>query len=75
MATPSYTAVLKHYASKPVDVQKYFGWLPFLVRNCNWDVCIAYQFIRVETAYIRTLYGGVVKLYGADAQVAEAVIY
>jgi hypothetical protein len=75
MAIPSYKAVLKHYASVPADVQKYFSQLPPLIQNFNWDVCIAYQFIGVETAQNRILYGGVVKLHRADAYVADSMLY
>jgi hypothetical protein len=75
MAIPSYKAVLKRYASVPTDVQKYFSQLPPLIQDCDWDVCIAYQFIHVETAQNRTLYGGVVKLHRADASVADSMLY
>ena len=75
MAIPSYKSVLKHYASVPADVQKYFGHLPSLIQSYDWDVCIAYQFIRVEFAQNRTLYGGVVKLHRAEANVADSMLY
>ncbi len=75
MAIPSYKAVLKHYTSVPKDVQKYFDQLPSLIQNYDWDVCIAYQFIGVEAAQNRTLYGGVVKLHRADASVADSMLY
>jgi len=75
MAIPSYKAVLKHYASTPGDVQNYFKDLPLLIQDYDWDVCIAYQFIRVETAQNRTLYGGVVKLHGADPDIADSMLY
>jgi hypothetical protein len=75
MAIPSCKAVLKHYASVPGDVQKFFGHLPSLIENYGWEVCIAYQFIRVETAQNRTLYGGVVRLHRANAKVTESMLY
>jgi hypothetical protein len=75
MPVPSYKAVLKHYANAPDDVQRYFSQLPSLIEHYGWDVCIAYQFIRVETAQNRTLYGGVVKLHRADGEVAESMLY
>ncbi|MFZ2643638.1 MAG: hypothetical protein WA117_21785, partial [Verrucomicrobiia bacterium] len=75
MAIPSYKAVLKHYASVPADVQKYFGQLPSLIQSYDWNVCIAYQFICVETAQNRTLYGGVVKLHRAEASIADSMLY
>lgn len=75
MAISSYKAVLKHYKSVPKDVQHYFAYLPSLIENYNWDVCIAYQFICVETAQNRTLYGGVVKLHLADGSVADSMLF
>jgi hypothetical protein len=74
MAIPSCKAVLKHYTSVPADVQKYFEQLPSLIQRNKLDVCIAYQFIRVETAQNRTLYGGVVKLHQAHGSVASSMV-
>ncbi len=75
MPVPSYKAALRHYASVPEDVQKYFAHLPSLIENYDWDVAIAYQFIRVETAQNRAIYGGVVKLHGAESTVADSMLY
>jgi hypothetical protein len=75
MAIPSYKAVLKHYASLPADVQQFFVPLPSLIESYDWDVCIALQFIRVETAQNRTIYGGVVKLHRANAEIADSMLY
>lgn len=75
MAIPSYIAVLKHYNTAPEDVKQYLVYLPLLVEKCDWDVCIAYQFIRIETAQNRTIYCGVVKLHHAHPQVAGGVMY
>lgn len=75
MAIPSYKSVLKHYLAAPEDVKRYLGYLPFLIEHCDWDVCIAYQFIRVETAQNRILYCGVVKLHRAHGEVAGSVLY
>jgi hypothetical protein len=49
--------------------------LPSLIENYDWDVAIAYQFIRVETAQNRTIYGGVVKLHRAEASIADSMLY
>ena len=71
MAVPSTIAVLKHIAAAPVEVQMYFEHLPALVKDFPWEVAIAYQFVRVERAQNRALYGGVVKLHRAHGEVAE----
>jgi hypothetical protein len=75
MAIPSYKAVLKHFETQPDDVQQYFSSLPYLIEHGDWYVCIAYQFIRVETAQNRSLYCGVVKLHRAHPEVAGSVLY
>ena len=74
MAIPSIKAVLKHFESAPDEVRNYFFHLPTLIKNYPWEVVIAYQFIRVEQAQNRTLYGGVVKLHRAHGELASAVI-
>jgi hypothetical protein len=75
MAVPSYKAVLKHYTRCGQEVQGFFPYLPRLsVPPLPWEVGIAYQFIRVETGQNRAIYGGVVKLHRADANIAESML-
>ncbi|HEV2112738.1 MAG TPA: hypothetical protein VGR50_01240 [Terriglobales bacterium] len=74
MPVPSYKAVLKRYDASPAHIQKYFEHLPRLIREFDWDVCIAYQFIRLETAQNRALYGGVVKMHRANSEVSSSVL-
>ena len=56
MATPSCKAVVEALASSRTDVQDIRALARHSIRNYDWEVCIAYQFIRVETAQNRTLY-------------------
>jgi len=74
MSIPSYKAVIKRYSSAPSEVRDYFTYLPALVQDYPYDVCLAYMFIRVERAQNMALYCGVVKLHAADATVASSVI-
>jgi hypothetical protein len=74
MAVASYKAVLKHFQRAPEDVRQYFQALPFLTQNCGWDVCVAYQFIRLETAQNRALYCGLVKLHRAEPNVTDSFL-
>ena len=76
MSVPNYKAVLKHYNACPVEVKGFFCHLPKLVvPDLLWEVSIAYQFVRVETGQNRAVYGGVVKLHSADAEVADSMLY
>jgi hypothetical protein len=68
---PSTIAVKKHIEAAPDEVKKYFEHLPKLIDVFPWEVAIAYQFVRVERAQNRALYGGVVKLHRAHGEVAE----
>jgi hypothetical protein len=75
MPVPSYKAVLKHYAGCSEEVRRFFPHLPqLIVPELPWEVGIAYQFIRVETGQNRAIYGGVVKLHRADAQIANSML-
>lgn len=60
----------------PKDIQDYFLHLPSLLNsNLPWDVIIAYQFIQVEKAQNRTIYGGVVKIHRAHKEVVGSMLY
>jgi len=74
MSIPSVIAVIKHIKKSPQEIQDYFAHLPSLIPNYPWEVAIAYQFIRVERAQNRALYGGVVKLHRADGEVAGSML-
>ena len=74
MSIASYKAVLNHFAAAPVEVRQYFVHLPELVKQFPWEVSVAYQFVLVERAQNRALYGGAAKLHRAHADVAYSVI-
>jgi len=74
VAAPSYKAVLAAHAAAPPSVQAYFDSLPWLVRNHDWEVALAYMFIRLERAHNMTLYCGAVKVHRANCTVARNVI-
>jgi hypothetical protein len=75
MSTPSYKAVLKSYDSRSTNVQGYFSQLPLLLKgNFSYEVCLAYIFLRLETAQNRALYCGVVKIHRADSAIADKAI-
>ncbi len=75
MSVPSYKAVLRHYEASPVEVRDFFYHLPKLVAEFPWEVSIAYLFVQVELGQNRAIYGGVVRLHGADAEVAGSMLY
>lgn len=55
-------------------MQKYFEHLPKLIDDFPHDVCLAYLFLRLEQAYNRALYCGIVKLHQADGELTSQVI-
>ena len=71
---PSTKSVLKHFDSASEEIKRYFQHLPAIVTSFPWEVAIAYQFIRVEQAQNRALYGGAVKLHRADAELAGSML-
>ncbi len=74
VAAPSYKAVLAAHASAPPQVSAYFDTLPWLINNRDWEVALAYMFIRLERAQNMTLYCGVVKVHRANCTVARKVV-
>jgi hypothetical protein len=74
MGIPSTIAVLKRFANSPEEIRGYFAHLPELIKGYPWEVSIAYQFIRVERAQNRALYGGAVKLHRAHGEVAGSML-
>jgi hypothetical protein len=55
-------------------VAAYFDALPRLVESRDWEVALAYAFIRLERAQNMTLYCGAVKVHRANCAVARRVI-
>lgn len=74
MAAASYKAVLAAHSNAPSQVQVYFDTLPWLVTNRDWEVALAYMFIRLERAHNMTLYCGAVKVHRANCTLARSVV-
>jgi hypothetical protein len=74
VAASSYKAVLAAHSSAPAQVRDYFERLPWLVQNREWEIALAYMFIRLERAHNMTLYCGVVKVHRANCTMARSVI-
>lgn len=75
MATPaSWKSVVAHYNKAPPEVQSYFDAIPGLVKDYSWEVCLSYQFGRVELAHNMTLYCGVVKLHKVESTLARKAV-
>jgi hypothetical protein len=71
---PSYKALLWKFDSCPKELRDYFGQFSSLIKNHQYQVCLAYLFLRIELAHNRTLYCGVVKLHRADSVLAQSVM-
>lgn len=74
MAAASYKAVLAAHSAAPPQVSAYFETLPWLISNRDWEVALAYMFIRLERAQNMTLYCGAVKVHRANCTVARNII-
>jgi hypothetical protein len=72
---PSYIALLKKFDKSPTDIQRYFAYLPALIEDNQYEVALAYLFLRTEMAQNRTLYCGVVKLHHAHTEVAQTALH
>ena len=75
MSTPgSWRSVVSKYNSMPAGIRKYFVHVPQLAEHYPWDVCLAYQFSRVELAHNLAIYCGIVKLHRANPELARAAV-
>ena len=57
----------------PENIQKYFEYLPELIKG-DYEIAIAYLFFKIEQGQNRLLYGGAVKLFAADIEVARNIV-
>ena len=69
----SYKGILIEYQSLPENIQKYFEYLPELIKG-DYEIAIAYLFFKIEQGQNRLLYGGAVKLFAADIEVARNIV-
>jgi len=73
--TPTYKAILRAFEGCTKDVQEFFWELPYLLNDrYNYEIVIAYVFLKVEQAQNRTLYGGVVKVHRCNSAFAKRVV-
>jgi len=71
----SYKGILTKYQALPENIQKYFGHIPKLINDdYEYEIVIAYLFLKIEEGQNRLLYGGSVKCLGAEAEVATSII-
>jgi len=66
--------LLKFYNQCCPEVKTYFSYLPKLINDFPFDVCLAYCFARLELGQNMALYCGVVKMHRADVKVARGVV-
>ena len=69
----SYKGILTEYQSWPENIQKYFEYFPELIKG-DYEIAIAYLFFKIEQGQNRLLYGGAVKLFAADIEVARNIV-
>lgn len=69
----SYKGILTEYQSLPENIQKYFEYFPELIKG-DYEIAIAYLFFKIEQGQNRLLYGGAVKLFAADIEVARNIV-
>lgn len=73
-APGSWRGVVQAYKSMPERVRKYFAHVPSLAKDYPWEVCIAYQFGRMELAHNMAIYCGIVKLHRAFPALARTAV-
>jgi hypothetical protein len=76
MSVPkSYKGILELFKKQPVEICKYFRYLPPLIKNdLPYDIALAYLFSQIERAHRRTLYCGITKRYSANSELTDEII-
>lgn len=62
------------YERAPERVRDYFESIPSLLKGYDWEISIAYAFLRLEQSHNYCLYAGVRKLHRANSEVASRFI-
>ncbi|MFA5264803.1 MAG: hypothetical protein WC378_13350 [Opitutaceae bacterium] len=71
----NYKQVAGLYDNLKPTLQKYLEHYPKLVSvDLPFEVVIAYLFQRLERAHRRALYGGIIKIHSANAELTDAII-
>ena len=73
-ALGTWRSVVGAYNGMSDRVKNYFPHVPDLVERFPLDVCLAYQFARVELAYNMAIYCGIVKKHRVDPKLAWAAV-
>jgi hypothetical protein len=75
MSVPAtWRGVVKAYKAFPREIRAYFNHVPKLAKDYPWDVCLAYEFSRVELGQNMAIYCAVVKLHRADPALARRAV-
>lgn len=75
MAVPaSYKGVIKHYEGCPDTISAYFNNFRRLVEEFQYEVAVAYCFLKLEQGYNRTLYGGSRKMRQVHTDIATSIL-
>lgn len=71
----NYKDVLNKYKSLDEDLKWYFQELPSLInKGFQYEICIAYLFMQLETARLMTLYCGIKRKYKTDTEVTWKIL-
>ena len=73
-APASYKEVIKRYGECPDTISAYFNNFQKLVEDFQYEVAVAYCFLKLEQAYNRTLYGGSRKMRKVHPDIARSVL-
>lgn len=71
---PNYKALIRYFEDAPRPVREHFPKLKQLLELQLLDVALAYVFLRIENAWHRALYGGLVRLHRAESKFANRIM-
>jgi hypothetical protein len=72
---PSYKSLIRHFDTMPDHIRWHFPDLEKLLRDqYPFDIPLAYLFLKIELAYNRSLYGGLVRQHRVDTTFARRIL-
>ena len=75
MTSPgSYRSVLRVYNGCSDPIRNFYCNFEGLLNDYEYEVSVAYVFLKLEQAYNRCLYGGVRKLHKVNAEIASTIM-
>src|SRR5262245_31083076 len=74
VAPATYKGVLERFQALPKSIREYFWSVESLVHDYRWEVSIAHVFSQIERAKHMTIYCGIVKLHGTDAELTWKLV-